>query len=156
MGRFAGVIQLGISVVDLSTAETIRGPMMIRILENGSNTNHRLGLVQVSIPPNMNGPPQHIHHRHDETFYVVSGSPRFTSGDKQIDTRPGTLVTVPQETPHTFANPHAEPVEMLCTVTPDLYIAYFRELSKLPPGPPDPKAVGAIMSRYNTEVVPPH
>ncbi|MDG6917292.1 MAG: hypothetical protein JRM85_06855 [Nitrososphaerota archaeon] len=44
---------------------------------------------------------------------------------------------------------------MLCTVTPDLYIGYFRELAELPPGPSDPKAVGAIMSRYETEVVRP-
>jgi hypothetical protein len=27
---------------------------------------------------------------------------------------------------------------MLCTVTPDLYIAYFRELAQLPPGRPTP------------------
>lgn len=146
---------MSISVVDLATAETIRGPIMIRILESGSNTEHRLGLVQVSIPPNMSGPPQHVHHRHDETFYIVSGNPRFVSGDKQVDTHPGTLVTVPPGTPHTFSNPGTEPVEMLCTVTPDLYIGYFRELAKLPPGPPDPKAVGAIMSRYETEVVRP-
>lgn len=144
-----------ISVVDLSSAETIRGPITIRILESGTNTDHRLGLVQISMPAGMTGPPQHIHRRHDETFYVVSGHPRFISGDKGVDAHPGTLVTVPLDTPHTFANPGAEPVEMLCTVTPDLYIAYFRDLSKLPPGPPDPKAVGAIMSRYSTEVVRP-
>jgi hypothetical protein len=46
-----------ISVVDLATAETIRGPMMIRVLEDGTNTDHRLGLVQVSIPPGVAGPP---------------------------------------------------------------------------------------------------
>jgi hypothetical protein len=44
---------------------------------------------------------------------------------------------------------------MLCTVTPDLYIGYFRELAQLPPGPPDPAAVGAVMTRYFTEVVRP-
>jgi len=144
-----------ISVVDLATAETIRGPMMVRVLEDGTNTDHRLGLVQVSIPPGMAGPPQHVHHRHDETFYVVSGNPRFVSAGKQVDARPGTLVTVPPGTPHTFSNPGEEPVEMLCTVTPDLYIGYFRELAQLPPGPPDPAAVGVIMSRYFTEVVRP-
>jgi Cupin domain len=77
------------------------------------------------------------------------------SAGKQVDARPGTLVTVPPGTPHTFSNPGEEPVEILCTVTPDLYIAFFRELAQLPPGPPDPAAVGAIMSRYFTDVVRP-
>jgi hypothetical protein len=46
---------------------------------------------------------------------------------------------------------------MLCTVTPDLYIGYFRELAALPGtagGGFDPVAVGQIMSRYATEAVP--
>ena len=46
---------------------------------------------------------------------------------------------------------------MLCTVTPDLYINYFKELANLRPGPGglDPKEVGEVMSRYATEVVHP-
>ena len=143
-----------IAIVDLTEGETIRvGPLRIRILEDGSHTNHRLGLVEVTIPPKVDGPPQHIHREHDETFFVVSGVATFTSGDEQVEIRPGMLITAPPGTPHTFANHGDAEVVMLCTVTPDLYIGYFRELATLPPGPPDPKVVGEIMSRYATEVV---
>ncbi|MBV9577173.1 MAG: hypothetical protein JO057_01140 [Chloroflexi bacterium] len=46
---------------------------------------------------------------------------------------------------------------MLCTVTPDLYINYFRDLAALTPGPTglDPEEVAAVMARYATEVVRP-
>jgi mannose-6-phosphate isomerase-like protein (cupin superfamily) len=144
-----------ISVVDLATAETIRGPMMIRIPRgrHEHRPSPRSGAGEHAARDGR--APQHVHHRHDETFYVVSGNPRFISAGKQVDARRGTLVTVPPGTPHAFSNPGDEPVEMLCTVTPDLYIAYFRELAQLPAGPPDPAVVGAIMSRYFTDVVRP-
>jgi hypothetical protein len=46
---------------------------------------------------------------------------------------------------------------MFCTVTPNLYIEYFRDLATLVPGPGglDPKEVAAVMARYATEVVHP-
>ena len=122
-----------IEIVDLTEGETIRaGPLRIRILEDGTHTNHRLGLVEVTIPPKVHGPPQHIHREHDETFFVVSGVATFTSGDEQVEIGPGMLITAPPGTPHTFANHGDAEVVMLCTVTPDLYIGYFRELATLP------------------------
>ena len=44
---------------------------------------------------------------------------------------------------------------ILCTITPDLYIDYLRELAALPRGALDPTNVAEIMSRYAIEVVPP-
>jgi mannose-6-phosphate isomerase-like protein (cupin superfamily) len=146
---------VSIEVVDLTDGETITvGPLTLRILEDGSHTEHRLGLVEVTIPPHVDGPPQHIHREHDETFLVVSGTPRFTSGDDHVDALPGMLVTVPVDTPHTFSNPGDTTVVMVGSVSPDLYIGYFRELGELPQGVPDPRAIAEIMSRYATEVVP--
>jgi quercetin dioxygenase-like cupin family protein len=149
---------MSIEVVDTSAGQTLStGPISIRILEDGSHTAHRLGIVEVTLPPSTPGPPQHVHGSHDETFYVLSGTITFTCGVETITAQPGTLVTVPPGTPHTFANPGAEPAAMVCTVTPDLYIDYFRELATLRPGPSglDPKQVAAVMARYATEVVQP-
>ena len=132
------------------------GPMAIRVLEDGSSTGHRLGIVEITIPPHLDGPPQHVHRRHDETFYVLSGTPVFTSGSDTIQAKPGMLVTAPPGTPHTFANHGDDTAVMLATITPDLYIGYFRELSSQPPGRLDPAAVGQIMARYATDLIPPH
>jgi mannose-6-phosphate isomerase-like protein (cupin superfamily) len=147
---------MSIIVTDLAGGETIAaGALTIRILEDGSSTDHRLGVVEVTIPPHVDGPPQHVHRQHDETFYVVSGNPRFTCGVEEIDAQPGVMISTPIGTPHTFANPGDTPVVLLCTVTPDLYIDYFRELAQFTGGPPDPAAIAAIMAKYATEVVRP-
>lgn len=131
------------------------GPIAVRILETGERTRHRLGVIEVTLPPRTPGPPQHVHHAHDETFYVVSGRPSFTSGRDELTAGIGELIIAGAGTPHTFANAGDEPAVLYCTVTPDLYIDYFRELDRLPKGPGglDPKAVAAIMARYATEVV---
>jgi mannose-6-phosphate isomerase-like protein (cupin superfamily) len=149
---------MAIEVVDWAGGETISaGPHVVRILENGSHTGHRIGLVELTMPPRTGGPPEHIHRQHDETFFVISGSPTFTSGADTITAQPGTLVTAPQGTPHGFANPGEQPAVILGTVTPDLYIDYFRELANLRSRPTglDPEEVAEVMARYATEVVRP-
>lgn len=133
------------------------GLMRIRILEDGGHTQHRLGVVEVTLPPHVDGPPQHIHYEHEETFYVISGFPTFTCGTDTITAELGTLVIAPVGVPHTFANLGHVPVIMLCTVTPDLYIDYFRELDALSTGPTglDPRSVAEVMARYATEIFEP-
>ncbi|HVT63531.1 MAG TPA: cupin domain-containing protein [Mycobacteriales bacterium] len=125
------------------------------VLDDGAATNGRIGLVECRLAAGWGGPPQHIHREHDETFYVLSGSVRFTSGSESFLAEPGQLVTAPIGDPHTFANNSAEePAGLLCTVAPERYINYFRELSQLAAtssGPPDPAAILQIMSRYATE-----
>ena len=126
------------------------GPIGIRILEDGSHTGHRVGLVESVLPPGMAGPPQHIHRQHDEMFFVVSGTVRFTSGTEDLDVPAGHLLTVPIGSPHTFSNPDPnQPATMLCTVTPDRYINYFREIEAL--ATDDADAILDVMSRYATE-----
>src|ERR1700693_5943009 len=106
----------------------LSGPVQMRILEDGSTTSHRLGLGEITIAPHTDGPPQHRHARHDEGFYVVSGTARFTVGDASYDAPAGTLVMIPPGAPHTFANPTDATTVLLNTFTPDLYVEYFRDL----------------------------
>jgi quercetin dioxygenase-like cupin family protein len=106
----------------------LSGPLSLRILEDGGTTGHRLGVAEIMIAPHTAGPPQHRHSEHDEGFYVVSGTVRFTSGGTWFDAPARTLVMVPPGAPHSFANLADEPAIVLNTFTPDLYIGYFREL----------------------------
>jgi quercetin dioxygenase-like cupin family protein len=103
----------------------------MRILEDGSTTNHRLGIGEITLAPHTDGPPQHRHARHDEGFYVVSGLARFTVGTKSYDAPAGTLVMLPPGAPHTFANPTDGTTVLLNTFTPDLYVQYFRDLRQM-------------------------
>src|ERR1700685_1784103 len=66
------------------------GPIRMRILEDGSTTDHRLGVGEITLPPHTDGPPQHRHARHDEGFYVVRGTASFTVGDTTHEAPAGT------------------------------------------------------------------
>ncbi|MGI5440332.1 cupin domain-containing protein [Streptomyces shenzhenensis] len=131
----------------------VNGPSQIRILEDGSSTNHRLGIGEITIPPHTPGPPQHRHAQHDEGFYVLSGSVRFTVGQTDYDAGAGTWVMVPPGAPHTFANVSDEPAAMLNTFTPDLYVQYFRDLKDMVESgqPLTPDSVAAVWTKYGTE-----
>ena len=124
-----------------------------RILEDGSTTNHRLGIGEITLAPHTDGPPQHRHARHDEGFYVVSGLARFTVGTKSYDAPAGTLVMLPPGAPHTFANPTDGTTVLLNTFTPDLYVQYFRDLRQMIADGHglDETALIDAMRRYATE-----
>jgi mannose-6-phosphate isomerase-like protein (cupin superfamily) len=145
-----------ISIVGPADGETaLSGPATVRIIEDGSTTSHRLGMAEIVLAPHTTGPPQHRHARHDEGFYVVSGTVRFTSGQTSVNAPPRTLVMVPPGAPHTFANPGDEPAVMLNTFTPDLYVQYFRDVHDLTADgrPPSAEALAGVMARYGTEPV---
>src|SRR5215469_7561520 len=98
------------SIVGPAEGEVIQlGPIQMRILEDGRTTEHRLGVGEITLAPNTDGPPQHRHAQHDESFYVVSGTARFTVGDTTYDAPAGTLVTVPPGAPLIFANIGEQP-----------------------------------------------
>lgn len=139
-----------VSVVGPDGGEVIDlGAARVRILEDGGTTEHRLGVAEITLAPHSAGPPQHRHARHDEGFYVVSGTARFSVGQTDHDAPAGTLVTVPPGAPHTFANDGDVPLVMLNTFTPDLYVHYFRDLHDAGPAPA-PGEVAEVMARYAT------
>ncbi len=128
------------------------GSTKMRILEDGSTTDGRLGIAVATLAPHTDGPPQHLHGRHDEGFYVISGTARFTSGNDVYDAPAGSLVMVPPKVPHTFENPGDEPMVMLSTFSPAFYVQYFRDVAAMIASgrPVTPQSVGEIMARYAT------
>ena len=143
----------GVSIVGPQDGEiALSGPTQLRILQDGSATSHRLGLAEITIAPHTDGPPQHRHAQHDEGFYVLEGTVRFTVGDQFHDVPARTLVMVPPGAPHTFANPGDVPAVMLNTFTPDLYVQYFRDLRDMVASgqPLTPGAITGVMARYAT------
>ncbi|WP_042417885.1 cupin domain-containing protein [Streptacidiphilus anmyonensis] len=146
-----------VSVVAPDGGELIRlGAARIRVVEDGATTGHRLGIAEVTLAPRSPGPPQHRHAEHDEGFYVVSGTARFTVGTTDYDAPPGTLVMVPPGAPHTFANPGDEPLVMVNTFTPDHYVRYFGDVREaMDAGATMQEAAAQVMPRYATTVAEP-
>ena len=143
-----------VSVVPPDGGEiALDGPIRLRILEDGATTAHRLGVAEITIAPHTDGPPQHRHGRHDEGFYVVAGTASFTVGEETYNAPAGSLVMIPPGAPHTFANHGDEPVILLNTFTPDLYVQYFRDIRDMIRSGASATAgqITDLMARYATE-----
>ncbi|KAI4090730.1 MAG: hypothetical protein LQ339_008274 [Xanthoria mediterranea] len=108
------------------------GQYKYRILEDGSQTQYRLCVIESSLPPHSSGPIFHFHEMHDEGFYITKGQVRFHSpGRAPLDAGPGDLVTVPIRLPHKFSNPFDEEAVFINTITPGFFVRYFAYLEEL-------------------------
>ena len=123
------------------------------VLDDGTATGGRIGLVMCELSPGWLGPPQHVHAATDETWFVLAGAVRFTTGSETFVAAPGRSVTAPRGTPHTFANADPDaPATLFCTVSPAHYVDYFRELATLPLTPEgrfDPADLRALSARFD-------
>jgi mannose-6-phosphate isomerase-like protein (cupin superfamily) len=103
--------------------------------------------------PGVTGAPQHVHHAHDETFYVVDGTYQFTIGTDRTLLPRGAFLYVPRGTPHTFRNAGNEPGCIVGTFNPARFANYFRELAAIiteTGTTPDRDHWAELYSRYDT------
>ncbi|NOS62686.1 MAG: cupin domain-containing protein [Nitrosarchaeum sp.] len=91
-------------------------------------TNGMYSIIHFVHPPNV-GPALHMHPRGPESFYIIKGDYQFLIGDKNINTKVGDTVTVPNGTTHKF-NAGNNGGEFLVISPPDLE-NYFYEVSQL-------------------------
>ena len=73
------------------------------------------------------GPPPHIHHREDESFYVREGTLAIRMGDRTVNAAPGDFVHIPRGTVHCFKNTGNGHAKMLVTFTPAGMEKFFEE-----------------------------
>jgi mannose-6-phosphate isomerase-like protein (cupin superfamily) len=103
------VSALTVNVVPADGGEhLVAGPVVHRVLEDGSSTGGRLGLLEGRYPAGWTGPPPHVHREHEETFYVLGGAMRFISGATERLLTAGGLITAPIGVPHRFGNASAD------------------------------------------------
>ena len=77
------------------------------------------------------GPPPHVQHREDESFYVLEGDYQFLNGEETLRVGAGSLLYVPKGTLHAHKNVGKGVGRMLVTQTPGgLYEHFFEEVSK--------------------------
>ncbi len=144
------------SVLKAGEGRTIMmGPVRLAVLEDGTSTRGTMAIAEFAVPPHSPSPFPHVHHAHEEGFYVLEGELEFKVGDETINAGTGSFVMVPIGVPHTFSNPSDSPARFLATFTPPQYIRYFEEMSELVSrsGPPTPEQGRTLMSRYDTEVI---
>jgi quercetin dioxygenase-like cupin family protein len=129
----------------------------------GEETGGSLCVVELTSFPH-NGPPPHIHHREDESFYVLDGAFSFLLGDSTTKASPGFFCTVLKGTVHTYQNIGTQPGRALIILTPAGFEKFFMEMGKpaasltAPTGPPSPESIARLMSlapAYGLEVKAP-
>jgi len=129
---------------------TLAGKPMA-FLVTGTHTRHT-SMFDWTIPARFSTG-RHVHRVQEETFYVLEGACEWTIGDETVHATPGTFVFIPPGVPHNIANVTDTPARVLMTVSPPGHERYFEELAKLASqgSPPDPKAIGDLRRRYDTD-----
>ncbi|KAI7789088.1 Cupin domain-containing protein [Diaporthe eres] len=126
------------------------GQYKYRILQDGAQTQSRLGIIEWSAPPRAEGPGFCFHEKHEECFYVTKGQLRIQiPGRPHVDAGPFDLVTIPLFLPYRFSNPFDEEVVFVNTLTPSFFVEYFRNLQKVINGDTD-EGMEDLMRRFAT------
>jgi mannose-6-phosphate isomerase-like protein (cupin superfamily) len=94
----------------------------------GEDTGGEFAFVEAITLPQA-GPPPHIHHREDETFWVLEGEFEFMVGDGTVRAPAGTFVHAPKGSPHTYKNVRTTPDRYVTTIRPAGFEQFFFEVS---------------------------
>ena len=117
-------------------------------------------LVEVTEPPGAEAP-LHVHHREDETFWVLEGDVTFEVGDRTFEASPGDVAFGPRDVSHRYKVGEAG-CRMLFILTPGGFEDAIRDLSAparnrtLPPSseqPPDVQGLEGRIASYGCELV---
>jgi quercetin dioxygenase-like cupin family protein len=100
---------------------------LFTFLATGEETQGQFALIE-AVARKGNAPPRHIHHREDETFYVLEGEITVSVGDRTIKATPGTMVFLPRDIAHSFVI-ESEHLRMLVLLAPASLEEWFKEFS---------------------------
>jgi quercetin dioxygenase-like cupin family protein len=132
---------------------------LVTLLASAEQTGGLFGLMEGVLAKGAE-PPPHVHHREDESFFVLEGSLVVRVGDEVFSASPGSFVFCPRDVPHLLTL-ESEQVRMLTLVTPGGLESFFVELGEpvlggtLPENPPelDVERVVTLAGHYGAEVL---
>jgi mannose-6-phosphate isomerase-like protein (cupin superfamily) len=93
-----------------------------------AHTGGRFAFEEFTLGPGLVGARPHVHHGHDEYFYVLEGELTLHDGEGEITAGPGHVLAAVRGTPHGFRNAGEVPARGLCLYTPAGYEDYFRQV----------------------------
>lgn len=142
--------------------ETIRiGPLGIRFLLTGDDTNGSVSVFEVTVPAGQKlAAPAHRNDAYEETLYGIEGVLTWTIDGKAIEVGPGQALCIPRGAVHRFDNLGSEDVKQLSIVTPAIMgPAYFREASEVVNSaagrPPDVARMVEVFRRHGMTIAAP-
>ena len=142
--------------------ETIKiGPLRIRFLLTGDDSNGSVAVFEVLVPAGQKLPaPPHKNDAYEDTVYGIEGILTWTVDGTPIEVGPGQTLCIPRGAVHRFDNLGSEDVKQLVVISPAvLGPAYFREAAEVigaaAGGPPDRAKMMNVFRRHGMTVVAP-
>jgi quercetin dioxygenase-like cupin family protein len=121
-------------------------------------TNGAYGLIESwEMPPGFTSP-YHVHHREDESFYVVEGEMAFVVDGEWLKAGPGTYLFGPREIPHGFKVIGDKPARLLLWATPAGFESFVLELSQPMSAQitePDMAKLMQVAAKHNIDILGP-
>jgi quercetin dioxygenase-like cupin family protein len=142
--------------------ETIKiGPLGIRFLLTGEDSNSNMSVFEVLVPTGQKlVAPAHKNDAYEETLYGIEGVLTWTVDGKPIEVGPGQALCIPRGAVHRFDNLGNEDVKQLAVISPAIMgPAYFREaaeaINAAAGGPPDRAKMMEVFRRHGMTVALP-
>ena len=95
----------------------------IRLLD----TDDSYGMIEVTSPPHVPGPPPHFHKNEKEFFFIIHGTLDVMSSGEWKPCGAGGFVELPPNTTHTFINNTDEDVVWVTGWRPKGFERFFRD-----------------------------
>lgn len=125
---------------------------------NAVDTGGAYTLVEIAVGPGYETP-LHVHHREDETFWMLEGHATFRVGDERIEAPVGTYLFGPRDVPHKWAA-GPEGARMLYLFAPGGFEELIEAMSvpagALIPPPPEvapPEDAAEIARQFGVELL---
>jgi quercetin dioxygenase-like cupin family protein len=139
--------------------ETITiGPLGIRFLLTGNDSNNNASVFEVLVPRGQKlAAPAHKNNEYEEILYGIEGVLTWTVDGTPIEVGPGQALCIPRGAVHRFDNFGREDAKQLAVVSPAIMgPAYFREaaaaIGAAAGGPPDRAKMADIFRRHGMTV----
>lgn len=123
-----------------------------RVLTSGDATDERFGLVEMSSIPAGSMPPLHVHHAHDEGFFVLEGSVTLFIRGASVELGVGDYYVAPCRIPHTY-RVGATDARWLTTSSPAGFERFVAGVAAL--ATQDPESVTAVAAANDIEILGP-
>lgn len=92
------------------------------------DTSGNYDLMMAETPPNVQGPPPHLHNSYKEAFLIVEGEMEFFVNGEIKVLRAGESIDIPPKTLHTFGNKSNRPCKWINIHSPKGFRAFFDQL----------------------------
>jgi mannose-6-phosphate isomerase-like protein (cupin superfamily) len=106
---------------------------LVHVLVDAEASDGRVGLIDER-GRRGDMPPLHLHHRDDETFYVLDGEVSLFAPGRQLTLTAGQAAFAPREVPHCY-RVESEEARWLVFTTPAGFESFVRRVSE--PAPAD-------------------